>query len=482
MDHLDVPTHRRLPKTDTVAVVAKNLADLVAGCGYRDVIELAWGDTVTIRGVRLTALPVKHWGTRNLVPDDRGYTGFLVEHRDGTVFFPGDTAYFPGFRDYGRRHAIDVALLPIGAYQPPAFRRVHMNPEDALQALVDLNARHMVPIHWGTFVVSYEPIDEPVQWLEELARARGLAERLAVLRHGEARRFDGRPSTGAGLATTVACVFSDAPLKPEQPAGKRSSSGSAYGFVRGWEAAYGYFGVNAMYALVARRHMHRYGTTQDHLGAVAVAQRRWANLNPAAQMHEQPLTLEDYHRSRWIVEPFHLFDCCLVSNGGLAVIVTGRERAREARKPPVYIRGMAQGHLGGDPSDTLSSGAVLSREPAFRMAGLTLRDVDVVELYDCYTFTVLVTLEDYGFCPKGEGGPFAAEHVTGPGGRLAVNTGGGQLSSFYMWGMTPVSEGVIQVRGEGGRRQAAKHDVALVSGNGGVLSTHSTLILAREPS
>src|SRR5438132_1047785 len=113
MDHLDVPTHQRLPKTDTVAVVAKNLADLVSGCGYRDVIELAWGDTVTIRDVRITALPVKHWGTRKLWPDDRGYTGFLVEHRDGTVFFPGDTAYFPGFRDYGRRWAIDVALLPI---------------------------------------------------------------------------------------------------------------------------------------------------------------------------------------------------------------------------------------------------------------------------------------------------------------------------------------------------------------------------------
>src|SRR2546430_7632700 len=144
----------------------------------------------------------------------------------------------------------------------------------------------------------------------------------------------------AGLATTVACVFSDAPLKPEQPAGERSSSGSAYGFVRGWEAAYGYFGVNAMYALVARRHMHRYGTTQDHLGAVAVAQRRWANLNPAAQMHAQPLTLEDYHRSRWIVQPFHLFDCCLVSNGGLAVIVTGPDRARDLRQPPVYIRGI----------------------------------------------------------------------------------------------------------------------------------------------
>ena len=286
----------------------------------------------------------------------------------------------------------------------------------------------------------------------------------------------------AGLCNTVACVFSDAPLKPPSPQGGAGSSGAAYGFARGWEAAYGYFGVNAMYALVAHRHMHVYGTTQDQLGAVAVAQRRWANLNPDAQMHDRPLTLDDYRASRWIVEPFRVMDCCLVSNGGLAVIVTSAERARSLRKPPVYIWGMGQGHLGGDPSDTLSSGAVLAKEPAFSMAGIGLRDVDVVELYDCYTFTVLVTLEDYGFCPKGEGGPFVAEHHTGPAGRLALNTGGGQLSSFYMWGMTPVSEAVIQVRGDGGARQAARHDVALVSGNGGVLSTHSTLVLSRLAS
>ena len=286
----------------------------------------------------------------------------------------------------------------------------------------------------------------------------------------------------AGLCHTVACVFSDAPLKPPAPGGPRASSGAAYGFARGFDAAYGFFGVNALYALVARRHMHVYGTTQDQLGAVAVAQRRWANLNPQAQMHDRPLGLEEYRASRWIVEPFHVMDCCLVSNGGLAVIVTSAERARALRKPPVYVWGMGQGHLGGDPGDTLASGAVLAKEPAFAMAGITLRDVDVVELYDCYTFTVIVTLEDYGFCAKGEGGAFAAEHHTGPGGRLALNTGGGQLSSFYMWGMTPVSEAVIQLRGDGGARQAPAHDVALVSGNGGVLSTHSTLVLSRLPS
>src|SRR5439155_6437144 len=130
----------------------------------------------------------------------------------------------------------------------------------------------------------------------------------------------------------------------------------------------------------------------------------------------------------------------------------------------------------------LASAAALDRAPAFRMAGTTLRDVAVVELYDCYTFTVIVTLEDYGFCPKGEGGRFGAEQVTGPGGHLAVNTGGGQLASFYMWGITPVSEAVIQLRGDGEARQVPGHDVALVSGNGGVLSTHSTLVLSRLPA
>ncbi len=289
-------------------------------------------------------------------------------------------------------------------------------------------------------------------------------------------------AVAAGVCTTVACVFSDAPLKPPSPKGERASSGAAYGFARGFDAAYGMFGVNAMYALVARRHMHRYGTTQDQLGQIAVAQRRWANLNPQAQLHDQPLTLDDYRASRWIAEPFHLYDCCLVSNGGLCVIVTSAARAHGLRRPPVHILGMAQGHLGGDPSDTLASGAVLAKEPAFAMAGVTLADVDVGELYDCYTFTVLVTLEAYGFCKKGEGGPFVAERHTGPDGGLALNTGGGQLSSFYMWGMTPVSEAVIQIRGDGGRRQAPKHDVALVSGNGGVLSTHSTLVLARHAS
>lgn len=289
-----------------------------------------------------------------------------------------------------------------------------------------------------------------------------------------------------GLAHTVACVFSDAPLKPPAPKtdkadGKSSGSAAAYAFGRGLESAYGQYGVNAMYAMVAQRHMHLYGTTNDHLGAVAVAERQWANKNPQAQFYDTPITLDDYHHSRWVVEPFHLYDCCLVSNGGLAVIVTSAERARDAKRRPVYIWGMGQGHPGGDPMETLTSGAPLAKEQAFAMAGISLKDVDVVELYDCYTFTVLVTLEDYGFCKKGEGGPFVANGRIAPGGALPVNTGGGQLSSFYMWGMTPISEGIIQIRGDGAARQVPDAKVALVSGNGGILSTHSTLVLANQP-
>lgn len=286
----------------------------------------------------------------------------------------------------------------------------------------------------------------------------------------------------AGMASHVACVFSDAPLMPPKPRdGKKATgSASAYAHSAGLDMAYGVFGVAGRYAWLAQRHMHRFGTTQDQLGTIAVNERAFAQGNPHAEFRGKPLTLDDYHASRWVTEPFHLLDCCLVSNGGVAVVVTSAERARDLRRPPVHVRGMAQGHPGGDPLETLTSGAVTAGPAALRMAGVELGDIDFCELYDCYTFTVLVTLEDYGFCPKGEGGAFIEEGRTGPGGELPVNTGGGQLSSYYMWGMTPISEAVIQIRGDGGERQADAHELGLVSGNGGILSTHSTLVLGRS--
>jgi L-ascorbate metabolism protein UlaG (beta-lactamase superfamily) len=188
-DHLDVPTHRRLGRAGTIAVTAENLGDLLRGSGYDAIEEMPRGRTLVHRGVSITALRVNHWGTRGLFPDGRGYTGFLIEGPSGTVFFPGDTAYTPLFKEYGERYDIDVALLPIGAYKPDSFRRVHMNPEDAFQAFVDLRARTLVPIHWGTFVLSYEPVDEPPAWIRKLATDAGVADRLAVLEHGEGRVF-----------------------------------------------------------------------------------------------------------------------------------------------------------------------------------------------------------------------------------------------------------------------------------------------------
>ena len=286
----------------------------------------------------------------------------------------------------------------------------------------------------------------------------------------------------SGMAGTVACVWADAPLRQDR------SGAAAYGAAakgmpgwRGLSAAAGITTANYMYAMAARRHMERYGTTSEQLGAIAVAQRDWAALNPLAHLRT-PITIEDYLASRWIAEPFHLLDCCLVSNGGIAVIVTSANRAAGLRQPPVYVRGWAQAHPGhsGRRFDDfgLVTGAATAGPAALRMAGVELADIDLAELYDCYTYTVLVTLEDYGFCDKGEGGPFVASGVLGPEGKLKVNTGGGQLSAYYMWGMTPLSEAVIQTRGQAGERQARDHDLVLVSGNGGVLDHHSTLVLA----
>jgi acetyl-CoA acetyltransferase len=287
-----------------------------------------------------------------------------------------------------------------------------------------------------------------------------------------------------GMANHVVCVFADAPLREGRGGGQAYAGQGAPVRPRGMAglyAAFGMFGVNAQYAVAARRHMAMYGTTNDHLGAIAVAERAWAARNPLAE-HRDPITIEDYHASRWVVEPLHLLDCCLVSNGGVAVIVSRADEARSLRQPPAYVWGMGQGHPGdmrrkGWDVET-QTGAPLAKERAFDMAGISIRDVDVLQAYDCYTYTVLVTLEDYGFCAKGEGGPFVASGALGPGGSLPANTGGGQLSAYYMWGMTPLSEGIIQARGHGGERQADKHDVVLVTGNGGILDHHSTLVLS----
>jgi acetyl-CoA acetyltransferase len=289
----------------------------------------------------------------------------------------------------------------------------------------------------------------------------------------------------AGLASVVACVFADDPLRG-------GSAGAAYGGagrqttgMASLNGYYGHFGANTAYALAARRHMALYGTTQDQLGAVAMSTRKWAQLNPIA-MQRGEMTLEDYHGSRWIVEPFHLLDCTLVTNGAVAVIVTTRERAQDLKQPPVYVTGMGQGHPGNPrfkgAEYEVNTGAVQAGELAYAMAGVSPKDIGVRELYDCYTYTTIVTLEDYGFAPKGEGGAFVEDGKLGPGGSHPTNTGGGELSGYYMWGMTPVSEAVIQARGHGGERQVEDNTNVLVSTQGGILDMHASLILSGDPT
>jgi acetyl-CoA acetyltransferase len=290
-----------------------------------------------------------------------------------------------------------------------------------------------------------------------------------------------------GLAKTIVLVYADAPLTPSRGAGASYTGPHRFtlGGMTGLKAAYGDFGANLGYAMAAQRHMHLYGTNEDHLGIIAVGQRQWAQRSPWAQM-KAPMTMEDHHNSRWIAEPLRLFDCCLVSNGAVALIVTSPERAKDLKQKPVNVLGYAQ----AAPGDNLNSarhpavetGAKKSGEAALRMAGVTRADIGSLQLYDCYTYTVLVTLEDYGFCAKGEGGPFVADGKLGPGGALPTNTGGGQLSGYYMWAFTPLSEAVVQARGQGGVRQVPNNDFTMVSGNGGILNFHSTLILSPHTS
>jgi acetyl-CoA acetyltransferase len=237
------------------------------------------------------------------------------------------------------------------------------------------------------------------------------------------------------------------------------------------------------YALAATRHMAIYGTTAEQLAEIAVATRAWAALNPVAMMRE-PLTIADVLGSPVIASPLHRLDCCLVTDGGGALVITTRERARDLRRPPVSVLGVAETHthqIISQMPDLTVTGAAHTGPRAFAMAGLTPSDIDVTEIYDSFTITVLLTLEDLGFCKKGEGGAFVSRQRTAPGGEFPLNTQGGGLSYCHpgVFGIFTVIEGVRQLRGECGARQVADARTALCHGTGGVLSASGTVILGR---
>jgi acetyl-CoA acetyltransferase len=230
-----------------------------------------------------------------------------------------------------------------------------------------------------------------------------------------------------------------------------------------FEAPYG-ASIPALYALIAKRHMAEFGTTREQLAAVAVNTRRHAALHPAAQMRK-PIDLDDVMTSRPIADPLGKLDCCLISDAGGALVVTSAERARDLAAKPVYVLGAAEKHTHEHltcAESITSFGAAESGRLAFAMAGLRPADVDVAQLYDCFTITVLLQLEDWGFCKKGEGGPFVASGEIDLGGTIPINTGGGHLSEGYIHGMNHIVEGVRQVRGTS-TNQVAHAETCLVT-------------------
>lgn len=248
------------------------------------------------------------------------------------------------------------------------------------------------------------------------------------------------------------------------------------------DAAFGFFGAPAGYAMIAQRYIAEFGLTEEHLGCVPVSDRSWAAMNPNA-VFRTPITHEDRTNSRYVVEPFHLLDCCPITDGAAAVIVCSAERARDLKKKPVYVRGFGQSHPAWalpQRDQWTTSGAKKSGETAFRMAGLGPADIDLLELYDPFSIVPIITLEDYGFCKKGEGGAFLEDGKTLPGGSLPMNTSGGLLSETGMPGMQLIVEAVRQLRGECGDRQVPNARTALLSNQGGHMTTHATLILGNE--
>jgi acetyl-CoA acetyltransferase len=251
-----------------------------------------------------------------------------------------------------------------------------------------------------------------------------------------------------------------------------------------WERPWGVATPPPAYALAASRHMYEYGTTSEQLAEIAVATRAWAARNPMA-MHRDPLTIDDVLDSPWLVHPFHVLDCCLVTDAGGAVVLASTELALALGVPVVEVlgSGVFHTHYGiSQMPDLTTTPAAVSGPIAFEQAGVRPDQIDVAELYDSFTYTVLATIEDLGFCAKGEGGTFVEGQRTAPGGDFPLNTSGGGLSYTHpgMFGMFLLIEAVRQLRGEAGDRQVPGAELGVVNGMGGYLSSAATLVLGRR--
>jgi acetyl-CoA acetyltransferase len=288
----------------------------------------------------------------------------------------------------------------------------------------------------------------------------------------------------SGQAEMVACVYGQAQSAREASGGQKIG---AYAY--GYPSLYGLVGAAATHALHARRHMHLYGTTSAQLGAVAVTQRRYATVRPGTLGYGKPITLDDHQASPMIADPLRRLDCTRDTDGGIAVLVTSAARAKTLRTRPVYILGGGTGHnIANWHRGTVyehHDNIAPAKARAFAQARMTIKDIDIAQLYDPFTISPLMQLEAYGFVREGHGGPFYADGSAGPDGTIPTNTGGGQLSAYYTTGFTGIAEAVLQLRGEAGAGQLKRARTALVSGHGfnaGVQNTwaHATLILGND--
>jgi len=283
----------------------------------------------------------------------------------------------------------------------------------------------------------------------------------------------------AGMCQAVLCVVGDLNKFGDQKPPVISVQ-------REFEAPYGNIGANCGYAMIANRHMYEYGTTARQMAKVAVDQRRSAVKNPLATFNDRELTIDDVLNSRMIVDPLHLYEIVSPCSGGSAVVVASPEVARRTKHPPAWLLGAGEysNHASITYAPSLTDSPVkVAAETAFKMAGVAHKDIDLVCPYDCYTITVIVTLEDAGFCKKGQGGNFVWDHDLSYAGDFPCNTHGGQLSFGQPGlggGMSHVTEAVRQLMGRGGERQVKGARLAYVNGNGGIMSEQASLILERR--
>ena len=309
----------------------------------------------------------------------------------------------------------------------------------------------------------------------------------AVVPHGGASPVMALQCAAAAVASGackhVLITFGRNVSAASNKAGARIHNMPQFHYVTEFEHPMGASAPAQLYAPMARRHMELYGTTVAQFGEVAVACRQHALLNGNAIM-KKPITLEDHRNSRMIADPFRLLDCSLESDGGAAVVISASDRAADLRHRRVFISGVAEGHPDSPGAitqrpDMTSLGIAKAAPRAFQMAGVTHADIDVAEIYDCFTYAVIRQLEDMGFCAKGEGGPFVQGGRLRLGGALPTNTHGGLLSQAHVWGLNHIVELVRQLRGDAGAAQVANAEVGLVTGYGD-LGDGALAIMRRE--